>query len=51
MARYVLDVNGQSRSIDVHDPEEPLLYVLRIHLSLTGAKMAAAFAQAARKSS
>ena len=38
MARYVLDVNGQSRSIDVHDPQEPLLYVLRNDLRLTGAK-------------
>ena len=38
MARYVLDVNGQSRSIDVHAPQEPLLYVLRNDLRLTGAK-------------
>jgi len=38
MARYVLDVNGHSRSIDVHDPQEPLLYVLRNDLRLTGAK-------------
>ena len=38
MARYVLDVNGHTRSIDVHDPQEPLLYVLRNDLRLTGAK-------------
>ena len=50
MARYVLDVNGQSRSIHVPDPRAPL-HVLRIHLSLTGPKMAAAFAQALGKSS
>ena len=35
MARYVLDVNGQSRSIDVYDPQEPLRmrqlrYLLRL---------------------
>ena len=38
MARYTLDVNGQSRSVEVHDPQEPLLYVLRNDLRLTGAK-------------
>ena len=38
MARYVLDVNGHTRAIDVHDPQEPLLYVLRNDLRLTGAK-------------
>ncbi len=38
MARYTLDVNGQSRAVDVHDPQEPLLYVLRNDLNLTGAK-------------
>ena len=38
MARYDLDVNGQARPVDVHDPQEPLLYVLRNDLRLTGAK-------------
>ena len=38
MARYTLDVNGQTRSLEVHDPQEPLLYVLRNDLHLTGAK-------------
>lgn len=38
MARYTLDVNGQSRTLDVEDAQEPLLYVLRNDLSLTGAK-------------
>ena len=38
MARYTLDVNGQARAVDVHDPQEPLLYVLRNDLNLTGAK-------------
>ena len=38
MARYDLNVNGQARSVEVHDPQEPLLYVLRNDLRLTGAK-------------
>ena len=38
MARYDLSVNGQARSVDIHDPQEPLLYVLRNDLRLTGAK-------------
>ena len=38
MARYDLNVNGQARTVDVHDPQEPLLYVLRNDLRLTGAK-------------
>ena len=38
MARYSLNVNGQTREVDVHDPQEPLLYVLRNDLKLTGAK-------------
>ena len=38
MPKYTLQVNGQSRSVDVRDPQEPLLYVLRNALSLTGAK-------------
>lgn len=38
MARYTLDVNAQMRTVDVPDPQEPLLYVLRNDLKLTGAK-------------
>ena len=38
MARYTLDVNGRSRAVDVPDAQEPLLYVLRNDLDLTGAK-------------
>jgi Aerobic-type carbon monoxide dehydrogenase, small subunit CoxS/CutS homologs len=38
MPRFTLQVNGDSRIVDVRDPDEPLLYVLRNTLSLTGAK-------------
>jgi nicotinate dehydrogenase subunit A len=38
MPKLVLNVNGESRSVDVRDPDEPLLYVLRNSLALTGAK-------------
>ena len=38
MARYDLNVNGRPRSVEVSDPQEPLLYVLRNDLRLTGAK-------------
>ena len=38
MSQYTLNVNGESRSIEVRDPDEPLLYVLRNALDLTGAK-------------
>ena len=38
MPKYTLNVNGESRSVDVRDPDEPLLYVLRNALDLTGAK-------------
>lgn len=37
MARYTLKVNGEDRPVDV-DPSTPLLWVLRDHLKLTGAK-------------
>ena len=33
-----LHINGRRRTIDVWDPAEPLLYVLRNELNLTGAK-------------
>jgi len=38
MPKYRLNVNGGTRNVDVRDPGEPLLYVLRNALGLTGAK-------------
>jgi len=38
MPRFTLQVNGDHRIVDVRDPDEPLLYVLRNALNLTGAK-------------
>ena len=38
MPRYTLNVNGAPRAVEVRDPDEPLLYVLRNALGLTGAK-------------
>ncbi len=38
MPKYTLVVNDESRSVDVRDPDEPLLYILRNRLGLTGAK-------------
>ena len=35
---YELRVNGMARKVTVRDPAEPLLYVLRNQLALTGAK-------------
>jgi isoquinoline 1-oxidoreductase subunit alpha len=37
MSKFTLNVNGQSRSVDVA-PETPLLWVLRDHLDLVGTK-------------
>ena len=34
----ILSVNGRARSVQVDDPETPLLWVLRENLGLTGAK-------------
>ena len=45
MPSYQLRVNGESHSIDVRDPDEPLLYVLRNRLRLTGAKFGCGLAQ------
>jgi nicotinate dehydrogenase subunit A len=45
MASYELSVNGESRRVDVRDPEEPLLYVLRNRLALTGAKFGCGLGQ------
>jgi nicotinate dehydrogenase subunit A len=38
MAHLTLNVNGSARAVDVRDIEEPLLFVLRNQLGLTGAK-------------
>jgi nicotinate dehydrogenase subunit A len=45
MARFVLNVNGGSRTVNVRDPNEPLLYVLRNRLGLTGAKFGCGLGQ------
>ena len=37
MSQYTLNVNGQSRTVDVA-PETPMLWVLRDHLDLVGTK-------------
>jgi isoquinoline 1-oxidoreductase alpha subunit len=37
MSQFTLNVNGKSRSVDVA-PETPMLWVLRDHLDLVGAK-------------
>ena len=42
---YQLLVNGRRRSIDAWDPAEPLLYVLRDELGLTGAKIGCGLGQ------
>jgi nicotinate dehydrogenase subunit A len=38
MASITLTVNGSARTIDVRDPEKPLLYAIRNDLGLKGAK-------------
>ena len=38
MPNLTLNVNGEARNVDVRDSQEPLLYVLRNALALTGAK-------------
>jgi nicotinate dehydrogenase subunit A len=45
MPTYTLDVNGEPRSVEVRDPDEPLLYVLRNALNLTGAKFGCGLGQ------
>lgn len=45
MARFKLNVNGQVRTLDVEDPETPLLWVLRDGLGLTGTKYGCGVAQ------
>jgi nicotinate dehydrogenase subunit A len=38
MPTYRLNVNGKSRTVESRDPKQPLLYVLRNALGLTGPK-------------
>jgi isoquinoline 1-oxidoreductase alpha subunit len=45
MTRIRLKVNGQTRAIEVDDPETPLLWVLRDGLGLTGTKYGGGVAQ------
>ena len=45
MPSYVLNVNGGMRTVNVRDPDEPLLYVLRNDLGLTGAKFGCGLGQ------
>ena len=44
MAKINLNVNGQSRSVEV-DPQTPVLWVLRDHLDLVGTKFGCGIAQ------
>jgi len=45
MPSFELQVNGDARTVNVRDPDEPLLYVLRNRLRLTGAKFGCGLAQ------
>ncbi|MFO1317581.1 MAG: (2Fe-2S)-binding protein [Burkholderiales bacterium] len=45
MPNVTLHVNGAPRTVDVRDTDEPLLYVLRNALSLTGAKFGCGLGQ------
>jgi nicotinate dehydrogenase subunit A len=45
MPSYVLQVNGSARQVSVRDADEPLLYVLRNSLGLTGAKFGCGLGQ------
>jgi nicotinate dehydrogenase subunit A len=45
MPSLTLQVNGAKRTVAVRDPDEPLLYVLRNALSLTGAKFGCGLGQ------
>src|SRR5207244_11356412 len=45
MPSFDLSVNGESRKVEVRDPDEPLLHVLRNRLKLTGAKFGCGLAQ------
>jgi len=43
--RFELQVNGDAKAVDVDDANEPLLYVLRDTLGLTGAKFGCGLGQ------
>jgi isoquinoline 1-oxidoreductase alpha subunit len=45
MAQIRLNVNGQARTLELDDPETPLLWVLRDGLGLTGTKYGCGVAQ------
>ena len=45
MPTYRFSVNGSSRSVEVQDGQQPLLYVLRNSLGLTGAKFGCGLGQ------
>jgi len=45
MPKFSLQVNGETRTFDVRDAQEPLLYVLRDTLALTGAKFGCGLGQ------
>jgi nicotinate dehydrogenase subunit A len=45
MPNLTLNVNGETRTVDVRDSQEPLLYVLRNALALTGAKFGCGLGQ------
>jgi nicotinate dehydrogenase subunit A len=45
MLKFTLSVNGETRTVDVRDSREPLLYVLRNALGLTGAKFGCGLGQ------
>ena len=45
MPTFSLTVNGEPRTVEVRDPDEPLLYVLRNRLHLTGAKFGCGLGQ------
>ena len=45
MASYGFSVNGSARSVESSDPDQPLLYVLRNALGLTGTKFGCGLGQ------
>ena len=45
MPNFTLSVNGHTRTVEVRDAQEPLLYVLRNALGLTGAKFGCGLGQ------
>ncbi len=45
MPNLTLNVNGEMRTVDVRDSQEPLLYVLRNAFALTGAKFGCGLGQ------